>query len=299
MKHKWLYFLVSLLVIVPGLVSLVFFGLKPSIDFTGGTIWEIQVISDKSEGISGEIQKVFEEKGFSAEVQSSGERRFLIKTIPLDISQRQIFAASLGEKLGDFTEVRFETVGPRLGKELLLKALLAVALAIITLLFYIAYRFRNIKFGAAAILAVLHDSLVVFGVFSLLGYFFGVEVDTLFVTAVLTTLSFSVHDTIVVFDRIREIQRKTEAVELEPVINQAVAETLVRSLNNSLTIIFMLTALFILGGETLRWFVFALLVGTITGTYSSTFTAAPLLLLLPRVPAVLNLVRGKKVEVNQ
>ncbi|OGC61225.1 hypothetical protein A2890_00820 [candidate division WWE3 bacterium RIFCSPLOWO2_01_FULL_53_14] len=137
-------------------------------------------------------------------------------------------------------------------------------------------------YGAAAILAMLHDTLVLFGVFSLLGRFAGVEVGTLFVIAVLTTLSFSVHDTIVVFDRIREIRRISN-MDLEEAVDQAVGETLVRSLNNSLTIVFMLLALFVLGGESLKWFVFALLVGTISGTYSSTFNAAPLLIIWRRL----------------
>ncbi|MDP1710321.1 MAG: protein translocase subunit SecF, partial [candidate division WWE3 bacterium] len=183
--------------------------------------------------------------------------------------------------VGEFEELRFETLGPRLGSELLRKSAVAVALAILVLFSYIAYRFRHWLFGAAAILAVFHDTLVLLGVFSLLGYFRQIPIDTLFVTAVLTTLSFSVHDTIVVFDRIREIRRRSE-LSLEEAVNQAVGETLVRSLNNSLTIAFMLVALLALGGETLRYFVLALLVGTITGTYSSTFNAAPLLLVLSR-----------------
>lgn len=144
------------------------------------------------------------------------------------------------------------------------------------ILSYVAYRFKHFAYGAVAIVAMLHDSLVLLGVFSLLGHFFDIKVDTLFVTAVLTTLSFSVHDTIVVFGRIREILHKTN-LDFESAVNQAVGETIVRSLNNSLTIIFMLIALLVLGGESLRLFVFALLIGTISGTYSSTFNAAPLL----------------------
>src|SRR3989344_2320085 len=279
MRYKWFFFLFSALVIGPGLISLVLFGLKPSIDFTGGTLWEIEV-SQQSAANNEQVEQVLEEEGFSSEVQSSGENRFLIRTMPLDVSQKNLISGELLKVVGEFAEIRFETLGPRIGRELLQKALLGVVLAIFALAAYIAYRFANIVYGLAAILAVFHDMLVLLGTFSLFRYFFWVEIDTLFVTAVLTTLSFSVHDTIVAFDRIREIGRKTAESNLEQVVNQAVGETLVRSLNNSLTIIFMLTALFVLGGETLRWFVFALLVGTITGTYSSTFTAAPLLLVL-------------------
>jgi preprotein translocase subunit SecF len=143
----------------------------------------------------------------------------------------------------------------------------------------VAYRFKNFKYGISAVLAMFHDSLIVLGTFSLLGHFMGVEVDTLFVTALLTILSFSVHDTIVVYDRIRESLRNFPRAKFYDLVNKAVNETLARSINNSMTIIFMLLALWLMGGETTKWFVFALLIGTVTGTYSSTFTAAPLLIL--------------------
>jgi len=282
MRFKLVYFLISLAVILPGAVSLAIFGLNPSVDFTGGTLWEIKVNSEQSTVNSEGIKNIFEEPGFSAEVQSSGERQFLIRTVPLDSTQRAYLAQKIKDAAGEFTEIRFETLGPRLGEELLRKALLAVVLATLAILLYVAYRFKNLAYGAAAILAMLHDTLVLFGVFSLLGRFAGVEVGTLFVIAVLTTLSFSVHDTIVVFDRIREIRRISN-MGLEEAVDQAVGETLVRSLNNSLTIVFMLLALFVLGGESLKWFVFALLVGTISGTYSSTFNAAPLLIIWRRL----------------
>lgn len=273
MRYKLVYFLISLAVILPGVVSLALFGLQPSIDFTGGTLWEIAA---NPPPVNKEVEKIFEDNGLSVEIQSSGANQILIKTASVDAAQKKVLAAALKKKIGDFTEVRFETLGPRLGAELLRRAALAVLLAALAILLYVAYRFKNFAYGAAAILAMLHDTVVLFGVFSLLGRIAGVEVGTLFVTAVLTTLSFSVHDTIVVFDRIREIRRKAD-LGFEEAVNQAVGETLVRSLNNSLTIIFMLLTLFALGGETLKWFVLALLVGTISGTYSSTFNAAPLL----------------------
>ena len=285
MKYKLIYFLISLVVILPGVYFLLTSGLKPSIDFTGGTLWEIR--GEKE--VKGEvIKEIFAGQDLTVEVQSSGEKQFLIKTSPLEESQHVSLAEKLSTKVGKIEEIRYETLGPRLGSELLRKALFAVILAAAVILLYVAYRFRNLAYGAAAILAMLHDTLVLLGVFAILGYFFGVEVDTLFVTAVLTTLSFSVHDTIVVFDRIREIHRKTE-VAYEAVANQATEETLVRSLNNSLTIIFMLVALMILGGETLRTFTGALLVGTITGTYSSTFNAVPLLVVWERFSRLKNL----------
>lgn len=282
MKYKSLYFLISAAVILPGVVSLLLFGFNLSIDFTGGTLWEVRLVGNGAQQApKQELESVFEREALGAEIQSSGVNQFSIKTVPLDQNQRQSLSEKLKAAVGEFEELRFETLGPRLGSELLRKSAVAVALAILVLFSYIAYRFRHWLFGAAAILAVFHDTLVLLGVFSLLGYFRQIPIDTLFVTAVLTTLSFSVHDTIVVFDRIREIRRRSE-LSLEEAVNQAVGETLVRSLNNSLTIAFMLVTLLALGGETLRYFVLALLVGTITGTYSSTFNAAPLLLVLSR-----------------
>jgi preprotein translocase subunit SecF len=194
-----------------------------------------------------------------------------------------------------FEELRFETVGPSIGPELVKKTVYAIVIAAGVILIWVAYQFKNFKFGVSAILAMFHDSFILIGTFSVLGRFFNAEIDFLFVTALLTTLSFSVHDTIVVFDRIREIGGKN-IENLEEVGNQALTETMVRSLNNSFTIAFMLVALVLLGGSTIRWFAVALLVGTILGTYSSPFVAVPLLVswdgLLDRVKTLKE--RGKR-----
>ena len=173
-------------------------------------------------------------------------------------------------------------MGPVLGSELLVKAFAAAILAILCIFAYVAYAFKNIKFGASAIVALIHDLLVVLSIFSLFGVWWGVEVDTLFVTAFLTTMSFSVHDTIVVFDRIREYRRRDDKTRFDELADRALTETMGRSLTNSFTIIFMLLALILMGGETVRWFVVALLVGTVSGTYSSPFVATPILLLWDR-----------------
>jgi preprotein translocase subunit SecF len=180
------------------------------------------------------------------------------------------------------TVVRNETVGPVLGKELLQKTVTAALFAITAILLYVAYAFKNIKFGVSAIVALIHDLLVVLGVFAMLGHWLHVEVDTLFVTAFLTAMSFSVHDTIVVFDRVREMSRRGQRGSFDELADKALTETIGRSLTNSLTIIFMLLALVLMGGENTRWFVTALLVGTISGTYSSPFIATPVLILWDR-----------------
>jgi len=278
MRFKWFYFLISALVIIPGIFSLIKWGLKPSIDFTGGTILELQFNKTEAKTQS-VIGQAAEELGIEVStIQSSGENRILIKTKPIEREEVSSLVGILGEKIEEKpSELRFETVGPTLGKELIKKTLLAIFLAAGFILLYVWRQFKNPMFGICAILAMFHDSLVLLGVFSLLGHFRGVEIDTLFVTAVLTILSFSVHDTVVVYDRIRESQKKFPGVAFVDLVNKAVTETLSRSINNSMTIIFMLIALYLLGGSTTKWFVFALLVGTVSGTYSSTFTAAPLL----------------------
>jgi len=277
MKWKWFYFLISGIVILPGIFSLIFWGLKPSIDFTGGTLLELQftkVIENK-----GAVEETMKELNLDvSSIQSSGENRILIKTKPISREDVSSIIGTLAKKVEEKpVELRFDTVGPVLGKELIRKTIIGILLASSFILLYVWRQFKNPMFGVSAILAMFHDSLVLLGIFSLLGHFAGVEIDTLFVTAVLTILSFSVHDTVVVYDRIRESMKKYPQVPFEDLVNKAVTETLSRSINNSMTIIFMLISLYLLGGSTTKWFVFALLIGTISGTYSSTFTAAPLL----------------------
>lgn len=285
MKYRYLYFFISALVIVPGVFSLVKWGLKPAIDFTGGTAWEIQFSVNKPSQPSSPSPISLQDlttklEATSIEVVSidqKPEEHFILHLRPIDQAKKLELEKSLKESFGNFTEISYELVGPTLGRELLVKTVTGVLLAMTLILLYIAWRFKKRMYGVSATLATFHDTLVILGVFSLLGHFYKVEVDTLFVTAVLTTLSFSVHDTIVTYDRIRESQTKNPDAKLYDLINKAVGETLTRSLNNSLTIIFMLLALFLLGGQTIHWFVFALLIGTVSGTYSSAFTAAPIL----------------------
>ncbi len=278
MKYKWWYFLLSALVLVPGIYSLLVWGFKPSIDFTGGTLLELR-FEQKVQASNSNILETITQQGISvSSVQSSGENMILIKSKVLDEAQAKTVEKTLADKFKETPqEIRFETVGPVLGAELLQKTFFAAILAVLGILSYVAYAFKNIKFGVSAVLALFHDLLVVAGIFSLLGHFQNVEVDTLFVTAFLTTMSFSVHDTIVVFDRIRETLRRNPGQNFEELADKAMTETMGRSLNNSLTIIFMLLALILLGGTTIKWFVVALLVGTISGTYSSPFVATPIL----------------------
>jgi preprotein translocase subunit SecF len=276
MRFMWLYFLISAIVILPGIYSLVRFGLRPSIDFTGGALLEIKTSKAATENINKVVKKI---EGVSLEsVQKTGQDSYLLKLKPIDQAKKNVILADLEKEFGKVEELRFETVGPILGQELIVKTLVAMVLATAFILFYIAYQFHGKNYGLCASAATLHDSLVILGTFSLLGHFKGVEIDTLFVTAVLTSISFSVHDTVVVYDRIRESIKRFPRVSYVDLLNKAVTETMNRSLNNSLTIIFMLAVLWLVGGETIKWFVFALLIGTITGAYSSPFVATPLLL---------------------
>ncbi len=276
-KYMWIYFTLSAFVIVPGLISLILFGLKPAVDFTGGTLLELRFSSVVKEQ---DVQGILGKHAITASsIQNMGENTYLIRLKP----EKNETLSALDESLSSFTPkveiTRNETVGPILGKELLKKTVTAAIFAIIAILSYVAYAFKNIKFGVSAILALVHDLIVVLGVFSLLGHFYHIEVDTLFVTAFLTTMSFSVHDTIVVFDRIREMLKRGEKLPFEVLCDVALTETIGRSVTNSLTIIFMLFALVLLGGDSVRWFVMALLIGTISGTYSSPFIATPVLII--------------------
>lgn len=279
MRLKMYYFLISLCVILPGLYAIFILGLKPGIDFTGGSILELRFKQEIQTEKKEEIQRAIQENGFSLNsLQTSGDKTYLLRLKPVSKDEIPTIKATIADKLAEMPEeLRFETVGPILGKELLSKTFIAIFLAALAILGYVAWAFRELRFGVCAILAMLHDSLVMLGTYTLLGYFFGAEIDTLFVTAMLTTLSFSVHDTVVVYDRIRESQRKFPSLPFIDLANKAVTETMSRSLNNSLTIIFMLVALVFLGGVTVKWFAVALLIGTISGTYSSPFTAVPLL----------------------
>jgi preprotein translocase subunit SecF len=284
MKLTWLYFGISAMVIVPGLVSLAMNGLRLSIDFTGGTELQLRVIPVDGQAYDQQsLVNAFSSTAEITQIQLQENREVLVQAKQMSTEQKDAAVAKVKETYPDTTELRFLTVGPTLGQELLIKTVVAILLSTLGVALYVGYRFTEWRYGICAVLAMLHDTLVLFGVFSLLGYFLGVEVDVLFVTAVLTILSFSVHDTIVVFDRIRELRRKRSNVQYEELIDTAVTETMSRSINNSLTIIFMLLVLWLFGGESIRWFVFALLVGTVTGTYSSTFTAAPLLVVWEKV----------------
>ncbi len=266
-----LYFFISALIIIPGLVSLARYGLRLSIEFTGGSQLTITQVSQNPPSV------VENFKDYSPTIVDNTKDGLTLKMKAISQEEVDKIVGNLKKNNPNIKATDFETIGPALGAETIKKTLNGLLIVSAILVLYISFAFKQLKFGVCAVLAAFHDTAVVLGSFSLLGHFAGVEVDLLFVTAVLTMLSYSVHDTIVVYDRIRELSHKNKNIEFTSLVNQAVTETMARSLNNSLTVVFMLLAMFLMGGETTRFFSLALLIGTVTGTYSSTFTAVPLL----------------------
>ncbi|MBI3965090.1 MAG: protein translocase subunit SecF [Chloroflexi bacterium] len=290
-KRYW-YFLFSLLIIVPGTISLLIFGLRLGIDFTGGTLWRMRFEQPVQ---ASQLLPVLAELGHGeAQIQSSENNTLLVRTkeIPAppptateeerQTLEKERIATAVRGRLGPFVEESFESVGPAIGTEIAQRSVLAITLASLGILAYVAFAFRKMpgpfRYGACAIAALLHDALLTLGVFSILGVLFHYEVSALFVTAVLTTLGFSVHDTIVVFDRIRENMTRRAGENFEQIVNHSLAQTLVRSLSTSLTVLFTLLAIFLFGGVSTREFALALLIGIISGTYSSIFNASQLLI---------------------
>lgn len=274
MSLRPIYFSLSGILLTVGIFSIIRFGFLPSIDFIGGSVIEYKF---NRKITPDEISLILREEEVIKEVVATGETSVILKTRPISQAEGESITAKLTQELAETEQLRFENVGPALSREILTKTLVAIGIASVGILGWVAWQFKSIPFGVSAILAMLHDTTILLGSFSILGYFARVEIDLLFVTAVLITLSFSVHDTIVVYDRIRESQKKFPTLSFLNLADKAVSETMVRSINNSLTIIFMLVALVLLGGTTIRWFILALLIGTIAGTYSSPFVAVPLL----------------------
>jgi len=275
MKYRVVYLAISLFFICLGIFSLTSWGLKLGVDFTGGTILEYRIEGDYE---LNKISSSIEETGHEvSSIQKTGDNSYIFKTSPLNQEEKTLLKESIEttHKVR-LNELRYESVGPSIGPELIKKTITAVVISASIILLWIAYQFKSLKFGLSAVLAMFHDSFILIGLFSLFGHLYGAEIDFMFVTAFLTILSFSVHDTIVVYDRIRESNKKYGGDIIE-LANSALTETMVRSINNSMTIIFMLMALMLLGGTTIKWFAVALLVGTISGTYSSPFVAVPIL----------------------
>ncbi|MGB9707240.1 MAG: protein translocase subunit SecF [Microgenomates group bacterium] len=278
LKYRWLYFLISSICILIGLFSIFKWRYNFSIEFTGGTIIEYQL--DKKMNLNNLKNLLTKEKIEVIDMKLTDNRLFL-KTKPLDKKIESSIKTLLEKNFRVKTNLlKSETIGPTIGEETIRKTIIASFLAILGILIYISFAFHGFKYALSAVLAMIHDFLILMGSYSLISHFFNAQFDTMFVTAVLTTMSFSVHDTIVIFDKIREYIKDEGKENMVYFANKALTETMVRSINNSMTIIFMLLALTLLGGSTIRFFSLALLIGTVTGTYSSPFVATPIFILL-------------------
>jgi preprotein translocase subunit SecF len=289
MKYKIWYLVFSAVLLIPGIISLVTHGLNLAIDFTGGSVFEYSFVNVPN---LNDLKSIYQNNDVTIEnITSADNNKWIVRTKSVDPALGTKIKDAVTKKFdsanGDAKLLSFETVGPTIGAETTKSAFVSLGWASLGILLYIAYAFRNIpkpysslRFGASAVIAMLHDALMVLGIFSILGHFKGTEIDALFITAILTVIGFSVHDTIVVFDRIREnLLKLPRSLNFEYIVNYSVVETLNRSLATSLTVIFTLSALYLLGGLSIKNFTLALLIGIVSGTYSSIFTASPILVL--------------------
>lgn len=287
-KRYW-YFLLSIVILVPGLISLIAFGLKPGIEFSSGSTMTLKFEQPVNQA---DLRAAFAEAGHADAIsQSVGENSYLIRTRMLKPEQKdaegKVIAAEkeqieqkLKDQFGVLTVLDFYSVSPIVASEIVRNTAIALIVASVAILLYITWAFRKVpkafRYGVSAVVAMIHDVILVVGVFSLLGKFLNVEINAMFIVGVLTVIGYSVHDTIVVFDRIRE-NIKVSRFDFPTTVNNSIMETLGRSLNTGLTTIFVLLALLFFGGVTIRDFILVLLIGIITGTYSSIFIASQLL----------------------
>ena len=294
-SRRFLFLAISAVIIIPGLISLVLpGGIRPGIDFTSGSI--ITFRFDDHDVDQGSVRQAFSDMGHhEAVVQRSEDGTYIVRTAPLAAetrdesgavqtqSERAQVETMLRDHFGSVTILSFDQVSPIIASEIVRNSVIAVLAACVGILIYLWWAFRHVKeswrYGVCAVIALIHDTLVVVGIFSILGRVFAIELDSLFITAVLTVIGFSVHDTIVVFDRLRENSVRHQGEPFEDIVNHSLMQTMGRSLTTSLTVLLTLFTLWLFGGVTIRNFVLALLIGITSGTYSSIFNASMLLVI--------------------
>lgn len=294
-RKRW-FFLFSLLVTIPGLLFIIAtplsggaVGLKFSVDYTGGTVWEFKLEQPADALV---VRDVIAAAGHpEAQVTEAGSGFLIMRTKPLDLqsgsesdpsqpagAELAAIRAAIESEVGPIAEAgSLSTVGPVISQDLTQQAALLIVLGSIGIVLWMTYRFRNLRFGLAALAALLHDVIVTVGFFAVAGTLFGVEIDALFITAMLTIIGFSVHDTIVVFDRVRENLARYAGAPFADIVNHSIVQTLGRSFNTTATVLITLLSLLVFAGGSIRTFVLALFVGILSGTYSSIFNASPLL----------------------
>jgi preprotein translocase subunit SecF len=282
---RYIFFALSLILIVPGLVLLGIKGLPLSIDFTGGTLFEVSFEEGKTPDTAAIISIYDDAQVNDAQVTATEDGSLIIRSSFLTNESRDVVLNALRDVSGsEVTVLKFDSVGPSIGAQVTQRAAIAVAVSSLLVVLFIIWSFRKVpnafRYGVCAILAMIHDIAIILSITGIGAFFFGWEIDSLFLTALLTVIGFSMQDTIVVFDRIRENSTLLRRVEYETLVNHSIVQTLQRSINTQLmTVEFLLLALAMFGGITLREFAIILLVGLLSGTYSSIFVAAPILVL--------------------
>jgi preprotein translocase subunit SecF len=281
-SHRKVFYLFSGLTIVAGIIALAVWGLKPGIDFAGGALWEFSFANPPEKTVvESQLESITKTEVM---LSQASDKSFSARLKEFSEAEHQQFIQELKELDQSFEERRWETVGPTVGKTLRDKSITAVILVVVGISAYIAFAFRkashpvsSIKYGLITVFTLFHDVIIPIGVFAALAHFQNVEIDTNFIVAILVIMGFSVHDTIVVFDRVREKLVRSDNKDFAALVNQSLNETLVRSLNTSLTVVLVLLAMFFWGGAVLKYFILTMLIGMTVGMYSSIFIASPLL----------------------
>jgi preprotein translocase subunit SecF len=283
-KRNW-FFLISIILLVPGIISMLVFGFRLGIDFSSGTVMTLRFSTTVDQ--SGLRQQMTDLGYGEATIQKTSEGDYLVRIREINTEQKEALIAGLKKALNTDVTIRdFYTVSPLVAGEVARNAAIAVGVASIFMLIYIAFAFRHMpkpfRWGACAVIALLHDVLIVLGIFSILGWLIGYQVDSMFITAMLTIVGFSINNTVVVYDRIRENMRKVISKDFAVTVNSSILETITRCINTSLTVILTCLAIYLFGGVTIQQFIMALLIGVVVGIYDSVFVAGPLLVLWDR-----------------
>ncbi|AGG07416.1 protein translocase subunit SecF [Dehalococcoides mccartyi] len=278
-QHRPLFIFISALIILAGLASLLIFGLKPGIEFSSGSMLTVKF--DQTVSIDELTQELRSLGQNEAIVQVTGDGDYLIRTSQLDVSQKISLETSLEETFGNLTERGFENVDPMIARQTTQMALIAIGAALVGILLYVTWAFRRMPkpfhYGTCAVIALFHDALVVLGIFALLAGIFGWEINLMFIIGIMAVIGYSINNTVVVFDRIRENQLKGIHPSFEVVVNQSIMETVVRSINSSFTVIITVVALMLFLGASIQNLSIVMLIGLIAGTYDSLFVAPSLL----------------------
>jgi preprotein translocase subunit SecF len=285
-KNRFVFLGIAGALVLASIVAVALFGLKPGIDLRGGTQWQFSIGRDANEQeVASVMHNVAKEEVI---VKRAEDGSFIARLKDISQDEKHVYEQALNDSFGVLVEKNFSTIGPAIGEELRQKSIMAIIFVLLGISLYIAFAFRKVskpvsswKYGVVTLGTLFHDVAIPTGMLAVLGHFYGIEIDTNFIVALLVVMGFSVHDTIVVFDRIREnlLVLRGKGINLGDIINKSIHETFVRSINTTLTLVIVLVALLLVGPASLFYFVLTILVGTVFGTYSSIFVASPLLYL--------------------